>query len=64
MSTMKCPFCKSPRVNRAGYRATVSEGRKPRLQCLMCGKTFYPAAMAACEGGGSSKRKSRRGSKR
>jgi len=37
---MRCPECGSDHTNKCGYRIT-RKGKKPRLQCQECGKTFY-----------------------
>ncbi len=41
---MKCPECGSQHVVKAGYKITVHQGRKAKVQCQNCGRTFYPGA--------------------
>jgi len=38
---MKCPVCGSEHVIKYGYKMTVSQGKKQRLQCQDCGHSFY-----------------------
>jgi len=39
---MICPSCGSSESRKMGYSITLKEGKKPRLQCTKCGKTYYP----------------------
>jgi len=38
---MYCKYCKSERVVKSGFKATVSKGKRQRYQCAECGRTFY-----------------------
>jgi len=49
INVMKCPKCNSSHINKIGSRITV-KGKKARLQCQDCGKTFY-AETKKIEGG-------------
>ena len=37
---MVCPVCKSTKTVKIGFRVT-SSGKKQRIQCQDCAKTFY-----------------------
>jgi len=37
---MKCPECRSSHVVKCGFKMTRS-GRKQRLTCQNCGRSFY-----------------------
>ena len=37
---MKCPHCRSKKIVKTGFKVTT-KGRKQRLQCNNCGRTFY-----------------------
>jgi len=39
-STMKCPYCKSKHISKAGFKVLVGR-KKQRLQCQECGQVFY-----------------------
>lgn len=36
---MKCPFCKSPKILKQGYRKN-STGKKQKFQCIKCERWF------------------------
>ena len=38
---MTCPNCGNADTRKMGYSITLNEGKKPRLQCKKCGKTYY-----------------------
>jgi len=37
---MKCPECGNNHFNKIGFKVTL-EGKKQRIQCQECGKTYY-----------------------
>jgi transposase-like protein len=37
----QCPYCKSDRVVKIGFRRTVKNGKRQRYQCQECAKSFY-----------------------
>jgi transposase-like protein len=39
-NSVKCPECGSTHIIKMGWRIT-RHGRKRRLQCQKCGRTFY-----------------------
>lgn len=40
MMTKSCPHCKSKHIVKAGTKVLVGR-KRPRGQCMACGKTFY-----------------------
>lgn len=38
---MNCPYCNNEKTVKLGFRMTLKEGKKQRMQCMHCGKTFY-----------------------
>jgi len=41
MTEKKCPECNSEKIIKAGFNVT-RKGKKQKLKCQDCGRTFYP----------------------
>lgn len=45
MKTIQKCVCGSGKLNKAGY-AVTRKGRKPRMKCQSCGRSFYAKKQA------------------